>query len=404
MLESAATLVVSFVLVLTLIVTVHELGHFWVARAFGVKIDSFSIGFGRALARFRDRSGVEWRIGWLPLGGYVKFAGDVNAASVPDAEDLAALKQEIEAEEGPGAWKNYFHFKPLWQRALVVVAGPVSNFLLAIVIFASLALAFGQQQVLRPVVDEVTAGSAAAKAGFLPGDLIRKVNGRSIDDYRDLQVQILLRRGETVRFDVERAGRPLTLRAVLGETHTVDPVTGAKTAGGLLGVQVRVTPENLRTVRFNPLTALQAGVKQTFEILDTTLVYLSRVVTGRESADQLGGPLAIARTSGHIAGEAAAASPDLLSKIGNVGASLLNLAGFLSVGIGFMNLLPVPVLDGGHLLFYGYEAVARRPLDERIQAAGYRLGLALLLGLMLFVTWNDLKKLPLFQQIGGLLS
>ncbi|NEX94346.1 M50 family metallopeptidase [Caulobacter sp. 17J65-9] len=402
MIEFVATFVVPFVLVLTLIVTVHELGHFWAARAFGVKIDSFSIGFGRALLRFRDRTGVEWRVGWLPLGGYVKFAGDANAASVPDSADLAALKQEIEAEEGPGAFQKYFHFKPLWQRAIVVAAGPVSNFLLAIVIFASLALAMGPRVYPSPRIDAVEPGSPAAHAGFKPGDVVRKVNGRSIEDFDELRMQVWLRRGETVRFSVERDGRPIELRAVLGATETVDPVTGTKTPVGSLGV--RRSPTDVFTVRYGPISALKQGVNLTVETLDTTLVYLGRVLTGRESADALGGPLGIARTSGAVASAAAEAGPDLATKAVYVTANLLNLAAFLSVGIGFMNLLPVPVLDGGHLLFYGYEAVARRPLDERIQAAGYWLGLALLLGLMLFVTWNDLKKLPLFQQVGGLLS
>lgn len=404
-LVAAASYVVPFLLVLTLVVTVHELGHFTAARAFGVKIEQFSIGFGRALASWRDKSGVEWRLGWMPLGGYVKFAGDANAASVPDADDLDELKREIVAREGAGAEKAYFHFKPVWQRAIIVAAGPVSNFILAIAIFAFLTLLAGQITYVNARVGSVEPGSPAAAAGFQPGDLVEKADGRPIESFLDLRQHVFLRAGEPIRFEVDRAGSDVVLVATPQRATRVDPITGDRHEVGFLGLGQSMDPADLVTVTYGPVEALAEGVNQTADVLDTTLTYLGRIVTGRESGDQLGGPIGIARASGSVAAAAASAEAGgLLEQARNIGLSLLALSAFLSVGLGFLNLLPVPILDGGHLLFYAYEAVARRPLHEKIQAAGYRVGLALLLGLMLFATWNDLKKLPLFQQIGGLLS
>lgn len=392
--------ILSFLVVITVVVSLHELGHFWAAKLCRIKIDTFSIGFGPTLFSRVDKSGVEWRVAALPLGGYVKFAGDSNAASVPDQDDLDELREEIIAEEGSAALTDYFHFKPVWQRAFVTAAGPAMNFLLSIAIYSALLLGFGSTHV-EPHVGAVETGSPAEAAGFRAGDTIIAADGKAIEDFRDLQLYVVLRSGDPIVFDVERGGGRLQLTATPQRTKIKDP-TGAEATIGRLGMSP--SPSDYREIRYNPITAIGAGTQETFKVLGLSLRYIGRVITGRESGDQLGGPVGIARTAGAVSQQAAAIDGSFWLKSANVALQLVQMVAMISVGIGFLNLLPIPVLDGGHLLFYGYEAVARRPLDAKIQAAGFQVGLALLLGLMLFVTWNDLKKLPLFQHMGGLFS
>ena len=394
--------IVPFLLVLTFIVTIHELGHFLVARAFGVKIDRFAIGFGRALYSRTDRHGVEWRLGWIPAGGYVKFAGDLDASSVPDQAGLADLKRRITAERGPAVVRDYYHFKPVWQRMLIVAAGPMANFILAITIFALLFMTLGAQ--LTPArVGQVQAGSPAAAAGFRPGDLITAVDGRAIEDGGEVTRAVMLSSGDPLRFTIERTGRTVELVAVPERRMENDPIAG-RIQVGRIGVMLEARREDIRHVRYNPAEAVAAGTRQTVDVIGSTLKYLGRLVTGRESGDQLSGPIGIAKASGSLTNMAVQANPDPTATAINLGLTLVNLAAILSIGIGFLNLMPIPVLDGGHLVFYAYEAVARRPVAARFQEAGYRVGLALLAGFMLFATWNDLQKLNLFQFLGGLVS
>lgn len=393
---------VSFILVLGLVVTIHELGHFLAAKSFGVAIDRFSIGFGRSIASWTDRSGVEWRVGWIPLGGYVRFSGDENASSVPDGEDLEEMRREIERREGREAVGRYFHFKPLWQRAIVVAAGPIANFVLAITLFAALMMAFGQYT-LPPKIAAVQAGSPAEQAGFRAGDLIVEADGRSIKGFDEVSEIVQVRANVPIDFVVDRAGARVAITATPAWVERNDEI-GGKRRQGQLGITPAQSAKDFVHVRYNPLQALQGGVERTWRTLETTVYYLGRMVTGQVSPDQLSGPLGIARISGKVAQAGAEGAPDLGSMILGGGVNLLQLAGFISVSIGFMNLLPIPVLDGGHLLFYAYEAVARRPLAAKVQAAGYRVGLALLLGLMLFATWNDLQQLRVFKFLGGVLS
>ena len=393
--------IVPFLLVLTVIVTIHELGHFLVARAFGVKVDRFAIGFGKGLSR-TDRNGIEWRFGWMPLGGYVKFSGDMDASSVPDSKGLAALKSEIIAEHGSGAERDYFHFKPVWQRALIVAAGPMANFVLSIFIFTLLFSIVGIE--LRPArVAEVSAGSPAAAAGFQSCDLITAINGREIQDAGEVTRKVSLSSGDPVRFTVERAGRPVELVATPVRQVSEDPIAG-RVSVGRIGLALASVPGEARQVRYNPIQAVGQGVRETGDILGTTMTYLGRIFTGRESGDQLSGPLGIAKASGALTNAAVAANPDPVATVLNLLLTLTSFAAILSIGIGFLNLLPIPVLDGGHLVFYAYEAVAKKPVAAGVQEAGYRVGLALLAGLMLFATWNDLQKLNLFQFLGGLVS
>lgn len=399
---TALTFVVSFGLVLGLVVTIHEFGHFLAAKSFGVAIDRFSIGFGKAIASWTDKSGVEWRIGWIPLGGYVRFSGDENASSVPDQADLEELRRDIERREGAAAVRRYFHFKPLWQRAVVVAAGPAANFLLAIALFASLLMAFGQY-VLPARIASVQAGSPAEQAGFRAGDLIVEADGRRIKGFDQISELVQVRANVPIDFVVERAGREVAITATPAWVEREDSLAG-KRRQGQLGLTPAQSAKDFIHVRYNPLQAVSGGVERTWRTLETTVYYLGRMVTGQVSPDQLSGPLGIARISGKVAQAGAEGAPDVAGMILGSSVNLLQLAAFVSVSIGFMNLLPIPVLDGGHLLFYAYEAVARRPLASRVQAAGYRVGLALLLGLMLFATWNDLQQLRVFKILGGVFS
>lgn len=394
--------VVPFLLVLTVIVTIHELGHFWTARAFKVKIDRFAIGFGRAILRRVDRNGIEWRVGWMPLGGYVKFAGDLDASSVPDKRGLDALKAEIVREHGAGAERDYFHFKPVWQRMLIVAAGPAANFVLAILIFTLLFSIVGVE--LRPArVAEVSPGSPAAAAGFQTGDLITAIDGRPIEDAGEVTRKVTLSSGDPVRFTVERDGAPIQITATPERRVENDPIAG-RVSVGRIGLALASTQAEARFVRYTPFEAVGRGVEQTGDILGTTLTYLGRIFSGRESGDQLSGPIGIAKASGALTNAAVDANPDPTAIVLNLLLTLTSFAAILSIGIGFINLMPIPVLDGGHLVFYAYEAVAKRPVAANVQEAGYRVGLALLAALMLFATWNDLQKLNLFNFLGGLAS
>jgi len=399
--QSALITIASFLFVLTFVVTVHELGHFLAAKSLGVAVDRFSIGFGRAIASWFDKSGVEWRIGWMPLGGYVRFAGDENAASVPDKEDLEAMRDWIVAEEGPQGLKRYFHFKPLWQRAVVVAAGPFMNFVLSSALFAFLLCAIGEAT-LPPRISAVQPGSAAEKAGIHAGDVILAVDSHRIKGFEEVARYVRMRSNDPIDFTIQRAGQQLHIVATPALKTVHDPVAGTVQVGqlGLLS-----PPEDQAiNLRYDPFSATVEGVKRTGEVLDTTVFYISRLVKGEVPADQLGSLVGIADASGKVAKAGAEGAPDLPSMIIGAIAALLSLTAVLSVSIGFMNLLPVPVLDGGHLLFYAYEAIARRPLAARVQAAGYRVGLALLLGFMLFATWNDLQRLRVFHFLGGLFS
>ncbi|CAN5159131.1 M50 family metallopeptidase [soil metagenome] len=394
--------ILSVMVVLTPVIVIHELGHFLVAKAFKVKIDRFAIGFGRALFSRTDRDGVEWRVGWMPLGGYVKFSGDLDASSVPDQAGLAELRQRVIAESGPGAERDYFHFKPVWQRALITAGGPLANFILAILIFTVMFSLLGKE--LHPArVAQVSADSPAATAGFLAGDLITAIDGKPVNDASEVIAKVTLSAGDAVRFTVERGGQPIAIVATPQRRVENDPIAG-RVAVSRIGLVLASSRAETRYVRYNPIQAVGEGVHQTADVLGTTLTYVGRIFSGRESGDQLSGPLGIAKASGALANAAVAASPDLATTALNVIFTLTSLAAILSIGIGFINLMPIPVLDGGHLVFYAYEAVAKKPVAAKVQEAGYRVGLALLAGLMLFATWNDLQKLNLFKFLGGLVS
>jgi regulator of sigma E protease len=360
---------IPFLIVLTVVVFIHELGHFLVGRWCGVGVNAFSIGFGPELVGFTDRHGTRWKLSAIPLGGYVKFAGDVNGASVPDA---ASLSQMSPAERAVS-----FHHKTVLQRALVVAAGPIANFLLAIAIFAGITYVNGRQ-ILAPRVDVVQAGSAAERAGFKPGDLVLSINGRSISSFTDMQRIVSASADDELSIAIDRDGRELTLTAVPDLKETETPF--GKQRIGLLGLQASRGPDDLKLVKYGLLDSIRLGAMETWYVIERTFTYIGRLVVGRESADQLSGPIRIAQVSGQVA------------TLGGT-AGLVSLVAVLSVSIGLINLFPIPLLDGGHLLFYGIEALRGRPLSDRAQEIGFRIGLAIVVMLMLFATWNDIVHL-----------
>jgi len=360
-------IILPFLFVLTIIVFVHELGHFLVARWCGIKVLVFSVGFGPELVGFNDRHGTRWKISAIPLGGYVKFFGDENVASVPDANAVAAMNTDERRV-------SFFH-QPVAARAAVVAAGPIANFLLAIAIFATIFMLYGKQETTARV-DSVLPGSAAEAAGFQSGDLVLSIDGKPIDTFKDMQEIVALNPDVSLTFVVERGGQKVTLRATPKLTEDRDNF-GNVYRIGRLGLSQTNSPQDVKTRKFGPLGAIEEAAKQTWFVVDQTFAYLGKVVVGRASTDQLGGPLRIAQMSGQAA---------------SLGFStLMNWAGLISVSIGLLNLFPIPLLDGGHLLFYGIEAIRGRPLSERVQEFGFRIGLALIVMLMIFTVWNDLS-------------
>ncbi|WP_332680869.1 RIP metalloprotease RseP [Bosea sp. (in: a-proteobacteria)] len=357
---------VPFLFVLTIVVFVHELGHFLVGRWCGVDVKTFSIGFGRELFGFNDRHGTRWRFALIPLGGYVKFSGDADASSAPDGDAVAGMSQEERARSFPA--------QSIGERAAIVAAGPIANFLLAIAIFAVTAYSFGKP-VLAPRIEQVSPGGAAERAGFKAGDLIRKVEDSEVRSFSDLQRLISIRPSEPLPVTFERDGATMVLTVTPDLVETSSPL--GKQRLGIIGVQASARPSDWTTQHFGPVESLKLGVSETWFVVERTYDYIAKLIMGKESTDQLSGPIRIAQVSGMVA-----SSGGLLA--------LINLAAILSVSIGLMNLFPVPMLDGGHLMFYAIEALRGRPLSERAQEIGFRVGLGLVLMLMLFVTWNDL--------------
>jgi regulator of sigma E protease len=360
---------VPFVFVLSLVVFFHEFGHFIVARWCGVRVLAFSIGFGPELAGFYDRHGTRWKIAAIPLGGYVRFFGDENAASVPDRTQLANMNASEQAQS--------FIFQSLPKRAAIVVAGPLANFVLAIIIFAGILMFYGMQT-MSARVDEVQAGSPAATAGFQPGDLVVAIDGQKISDFADMQRIVADSAGDTLHVTVERKGADVVLTAT-PVLRTEKDIFGNVHRIGLLGIRRSPAPGDVKYQKVSPPQAVWMGLQETWFVVDKTLTYIGRVVIGREPANELGGPIRIAQMSGEVASISFVA--------------LVHLAGVLSVSIGLLNLFPIPLLDGGHLLFYSIEGMRGRPLSEQAQEVGFRIGFAIVIMLMIFATFNDIVHL-----------
>ncbi|WP_347303535.1 RIP metalloprotease RseP [Croceibacterium sp. TMG7-5b_MA50] len=359
--------VIGFLLVLGPLVTLHELGHYLVGRWFGVQATAFSVGFGKELAGYTDRRGTRWKLSALPLGGYVQFAGDMNPASQPSDEWLA-----LPAEERA----RTFQARTLWQKALIVAAGPVTNFAVAIAILAGLNLAYGRVEV-PPVVQVLAEDGAAAQAGVALGDRIVSLNGEPIEQFEEVRGFVAPYPDEPVTLVVDRGGRQLTYRFTIRSVEEQDRFGNRFRIG-----QIGVGSGDGQLVPVQPAESVVLAVRQTGEIVETMVIGLWQVISGRRSVEELGGPIKIAKFSGE--------------QLSLGWPQFIHFAALISINLAFINLLPIPALDGGHLAFYAAEAIRRRPASQRSQEWAFRTGIALVLALMLFVTINDVATLPIW--------
>ena len=367
--------ILSFLLVIGPLIFIHELGHYFAGRWFGVKAETFSIGFGREIAGWTDKRGTRWKVGWLPLGGYVKFKGDMNPASQPTREWLS-LPPEERAET--------FQAKSVWQRFIIVAAGPITNFLFAILVFAAFFYAVGEPRT-PSVVTGIAPGSAAERAGLRPGDRIEAINGVRIERFEDIAGYLQIRPNHPIVVEVDRGGKELRLKTV-SDAYVASDKFGNKAVIGRLGVP---WPPQVHE-SLPPHEALGAAVRQTGNVVQTMVVTLGQVFVGDRSVKEMGGPLKIAQYSGQQA------------SLGWI--DFILFMTLISINLGFINLLPIPLLDGGHLLFYLIEGVRRKPLRPQVQEWAFRTGLAALLALMIFVTLNDLASFGLWSKLGGLIG
>jgi regulator of sigma E protease len=361
-----------FLLAIFPLVVIHELGHYLVGRWFGVHAEVFSIGFGKRIAGWKDKRGTDWRIGWLPLGGYVRFAGDMSAASTPSAEWLA-----LPAEER----NRTFQAKKVWQRALIVFAGPAVNFLFAIAMLAGLFGVYGEPRI-APQVGVFTANSSAQAAGMKIGDRILSVDGGAIERFEDIGLIVQARANQPTTFVVDRKGTRVVLD-ITPRLESIKDMTGIRIPTGRIGIG----PATIERVRLSPFELPGAAARFTAQSVRTMVVAMSQIVTGNRSVKELGGPVKMAATSERVA------------SLGFV--SFLFFMAMVSINLGFINLLPIPTLDGGHLAFYAVEAVRRKPVGLATQEWAYRSGLIMLLAFMLFVTINDLAGFGLFGRFAG---
>lgn len=366
-------IVIAFLCAVGPLVLLHELGHYWVGRWFGVGAEQFSIGFGREIAGWTDKRGTRWRIGWLQFGGYVRFVGDMNPASQPDN---TTLPPELQA--------SAFHLHPWWQRFLIVLAGPATNFLVAIAIVAAFFVTSGEPRTSNRVTG-VLPGGPAATAGIKPGDRIVSVANRQTQTFEDISKVVTLRAGERVEIIVNRNGKPFRMETQIGVKVETDNFGQTFKVGRL-----DILGGERQYVRPSAINVIPAATSYTFKITQWMIDGLWQILSGRRSVKELGGPLKMAQ----IAGQVATLGP----------LEFIQLIALFSINLGFINLLPVPVLDGGHLVFYAVEAVRRRPVSEQAQEWAFRGGLALILALWVMLTFNDLASFGLFERLGRLIG
>jgi len=389
----------SFLFVFTIIVFVHEMGHFLAARWLGFRIDVFSIGFGKPLLKWSDKHNTQWQISSIPLGGYVKFAGDSGVSSVPDEETLNIARRRSQEKQDVKTADGVFHLMPVWRRAVVTISGPLMNFVFAIVVFSFFLSIFGTSY-RAASVGSVMQESAAERAGFLPGDIIKTANGEELQSFRRFASIVAISANDPIDFVVERNGTEVTLRATPDAAQRTDAF-GKMSQTGFLGIG---PSDKIYKKKFGPIGALVEGAVITKQVIGDQIEFVGRLLRGRGSAEMLGGPLRIF----YIAGKVGTGSTDtkvvdertFLQRI----ISLIWLAGGLSVAIGLINLAPVPMLDGGHLVFHAYEAIFRRPLSERLQLLGYKIGFFAVIGLLAFATFNDLRYLNVLNFISQMFS
>lgn len=354
---------ISFIAVISVIVFIHEYGHFIVARWCGVKIETFSIGFGKEIFGWNDKHGTRWKFSMFPLGGYVKMFGDEGAASTPDNEKIQTMSPEEEAVA--------FHTKPLWKKSLIVGAGPAANFILAIVVLTFFFMAYGRS-VSAPIISEVIEESAASQAGLMPGDRIKTIDGTKVETFRDIAGIVSIRPEQELTFAIERDGKEVQLVVVPKLTKSQD-MLGNDIEVGTVGI----VSHEVEFQEISGAQALPAAVAETWSISVRTLEYVWLIITGRQKADELSGVLRIAKYSGQAVEKGFT--------------TVLMLVVVISINLGLVNLFPIPMLDGGHLLYYAIEAVRGKPMAEQAQEFGFKIGFAIIILLMVFATWNDLR-------------
>ena len=369
--------VVPFLVAITVLVFVHEMGHYSVARWCGVRVEVFSVGFGKEIYGWTDSRGTRWKLGWIPVGGYVKMFGEM----LPPAEGT-----EGGVDSSPEDERVAFHTKSLWRRAAIVFAGPLANFLFAAALLAGIFASVGEPSTPANITS-VMENSAAARAGIEPGDVIRRIDGTEIERFEQVVRIVRMSAGVRLEIEVEREGSRLTLFAVPDEVRQTG-VGDMTQKIGRLGVSR--SGGGVRIVRHDPITAVLRGFGETFSMIGDIFQALGQIFAGTRDTSELGGPIRIAQISGDV------------WQAGAV--SMLIFVAALSINLGLINLFPIPMLDGGHLMFYAIEAVAGRPLGERAREYGYRMGIAMVLGLMVFVTWNDLLQLRIVDFIVGLVT
>tara|TARA_B100000886_G_scaffold86713_1_gene56915 strand:- start:227 stop:1345 length:1119 start_codon:yes stop_codon:yes gene_type:complete len=371
--EILISFIIPFIILLTVVVFIHEYGHYYFAKKYGVGVTDFSIGFGNELFGFNDKSGTRWKFCVIPLGGYVKFFGDRNVFSQAEQEEL--LKEYNEEDR-----KKLFVVKPIYQRSLIVAAGPLANFLLAIVIFAFIYM-FAGKDFTPAQIQEVQPESPAYIAGIKSGDVIHSINNRKVKSIMEVSTFINASSSETIGIEVLRNGNELTFKVKPKFIEGKDSL-GNQINKKIIGIKVAPLNEELNMQRLGPVTAFFYAVKETWFVIEASWEFVISMFKGTGDTSQLGGPIKIAKITGQVA------------KFGVV--AFLSIMAYISISLGFINLLPIPMLDGGHLMFYAIEKILGRPLTQRTQEGFFRIGLFLLLSLMFFTTFNDLKDLGLF--------
>ena len=365
--------IVPFIVLILVVVFIHEYGHYYYAKKYGVGISDFSIGFGKEIFGWNDKSGTRWKICWIPLGGYVKFFGDRNVFSQADHAEI--LKKYNEEER-----KKLFTLKPLYQRAIIVAAGPIANFILAAFIFLCIYMFVGKD-FTPAVINEVQVESPAEQAGLKKNDIILEIDGTAVNSILDVSKLITMSTSESIDFKISRYDKDLLLKIkpniILAEDNL-----GNKINKRVVGIMLGAQKNQVNHVKLGPVKALYYSVYEVYFVTSSTLKYLSSMIFGNADTSQLGGPIRIAKISGQVA------------QFGII--PFLSMMAYISISLGLINLFPIPLLDGGHLMFYGFEKILGKPLSQKTQESFFRIGMFLLLSLMFFATFNDLKDLGIF--------
>ena len=365
--------ILPFIVLILVVVFVHEYGHYYFAKKYGVGVTDFSIGFGRELVGWKDKSGTRWKICLIPLGGYVKFFGDRNVFSQSDQEIL--LKKYNDEDR-----KKLFVLKPLYQRSIIVAAGPIANFILAAVIFLFIYMFIGKD-FTPAVINEVQKNSPAEIAGLMKNDIIKEIDGNKVESIFDVSKLITMSTSKFIDFKVSRYDQNILIKVKPKMIESEDNL-GNKINKRIVGIKLSPYNNEINHIKLGPAQALYYSVNEVIFVTVSSLKYLGSMLVGSGDTSQLGGPIRIAKITGQVA------------EFGIV--PFLSMMAYISISLGLINLFPIPLLDGGHLMFYGFEKILGRPLSQKTQEGFFRIGMFLLLSLMFFATFNDLKDLGLF--------